>query len=94
MLKLPQLTRAGKTVRLFRETELTFPLLSVGQFCAADCAAHIDKHETRICDPTGTCFLRESAIGPQACILPPSQASAPPPLRQKEVRNYPNTHVK
>jgi hypothetical protein len=43
MLKLPQLPRAGKKVRLFRDTELTLPLLSVGQFCDADCTAHMDK---------------------------------------------------
>jgi hypothetical protein len=92
MLKLPQLTRAGKTVRLFRDTELTFPLLSVGQFCDADCAAHIDKHEMRICDPTGTCFLREErdrTTGLYLAPLPGFGTTASTPKGSSQLPKYP-----
>jgi hypothetical protein len=92
MLKLPQLTHAGRTVRLFRDTELTFPLLSVGQFCDADCTAHMDKHEMRICDPTGACFLRgerDRITGLYLAPLPGHGTTAPTPEGGRQLPNYP-----
>jgi hypothetical protein len=89
MLKLPQLTRAGKKVRLFRDTELTFPLLSVGQFCDADCTAHMDKHEMRIYDPSGTCFLRgqrDRTTGLYLAPLPGLGTTVPTP---KGIQQFP-----
>jgi hypothetical protein len=67
-LSLPNLPQTARKVHLFRDTDIEFPLISIGQLCDADCQALFIKTMLRVSDTNNTTILNGTVIPTQDCI--------------------------